>query len=61
MNKDQVKGRAEAIKGKVQQTVGKVVDDKHMEKKGQVKKIAGEAQAKFGDLKEDVKKGMPSK
>ena len=61
MNKGQAKGRAAVVKGKVQQTIGKVVDDKSMEKTGQAKKIAGGFRAKFGDLKEDIKKGMPSK
>lgn len=57
MNHDQVKGRAETVKGKVQENIGKVVDDKEMQKKGQVKKIAGKVQSKYGDLKEDIKKG----
>lgn len=55
MNKDQVKGRIEEAKGKVKEVVGKVVGNEELEHKGNIQKIGGKAQAKYGDLKEDVK------
>jgi uncharacterized protein YjbJ (UPF0337 family) len=57
MNKDQVKGTAEKVKGKVNEAVGNVTDDPAQKAKGQVQQGVGEAQKQYGDLKEDVKKG----
>lgn len=51
INKDQVKGRVNEIKGSVKQAAGKVVGNPGLEAKGAVQKVAGKAQAKFGDLK----------
>lgn len=56
MNKDQVKGRIEEAKGKAQEVAGKILDDKGMEVKGNLKKKTGKVQAGYGDLKEEVKK-----
>jgi uncharacterized protein YjbJ (UPF0337 family) len=58
MNKDQVKGRARAAKGKVKEIVGKIVGNKRMESKGKVQKAAGDIQTSYGDLKDDLKKGV---
>jgi uncharacterized protein YjbJ (UPF0337 family) len=58
MNKDQVEGRIEEAKGKVKEVTGKVVGNKDLEVKGKVQKTVGEVQAGYGDLKEDVKKGI---
>ena len=57
MNKDQVKGRIEEVKGKVKEVAGKITDDKNLEVKGNIQKNIGKAQAGFGDLKNDLKKG----
>jgi uncharacterized protein YjbJ (UPF0337 family) len=57
MNKDQVKGRIEEAKGKVKEVTGKAVGNKTLEAKGKVEKIGGKAQAGYGDLKDDLKKG----
>ena len=57
INKDQVKGRVEEAKGKVKEVAGKLVGNEKLEVKGKVQKIVGEAQAKFGDVKQDLKKG----
>jgi uncharacterized protein YjbJ (UPF0337 family) len=57
MNKDQVKGRIEEAKGKVKEVTGKTVGNKTLEAKGKVEKIGGKAQAGYGDLKDDLKKG----
>jgi len=55
INKDQVKGRVEEAKGKVNEVTGKLVGNEKLEDKGKVQKIVGEAQAKYGDLKQDLK------
>lgn len=56
MNKDQVTGRVEETKGKIKEVVGKILDDKELEVKGNIQKNIGKAQAGLGDAKEDIKK-----
>ncbi|HEX4883546.1 MAG TPA: CsbD family protein [Casimicrobiaceae bacterium] len=55
MNKDQVKGRVKEAKGTIKEVAGKLVGNESMEAKGKVEKTLGKAQAKFGDVKQDVK------
>ncbi|HZT56650.1 MAG TPA: CsbD family protein [Burkholderiaceae bacterium] len=55
MNKDQVKGRVEQVKGSIKEAAGKVVGNEKLEAEGKVDKAAGKTQAVYGDLKEDVK------
>jgi uncharacterized protein YjbJ (UPF0337 family) len=55
MNRDQIKGRVKEAKGKIKEVAGRLVGNKTMEEKGKVQKTLGEAQAKFGDVKKDVK------
>lgn len=55
MNKDQVKGRVKEAQGKVKEVTGKLVGDKTLEAKGNAEKVLGKAQAKFGDVKQDIK------
>jgi uncharacterized protein YjbJ (UPF0337 family) len=55
MNKDQVKGRAEQVKGSVKETTGKVVGNPDLEAEGKADRAAGKVQAGYGDLKKDVK------
>ena len=55
MNKDQVKGRVKEAKGKIKEVAGKLVGNEETEAEGKVQKVLGEAQAKFGAVKEDVK------
>ena len=59
MNKDQVKGRVEAVTGKVKEVTGKLIGDQEMELDGRVQKRGGKLQAGFGDIKEDIKKTLP--
>lgn len=56
MNKDQVKGRASTVAGKIKETVGKATDDKDLEIKGTVEKVGGKVRSAFGDVKSDIKK-----
>lgn len=55
INKDQVKGRVKEAEGKIKEVAGKLVGNETLEAKGKVQKILGRAQAKFGDVKQDVK------
>jgi len=55
MNKDQVKGSAKDIAGKVQEQAGKLTGDKEQESKGLGKQVTGKTQKKVGDTKEAVK------
>jgi uncharacterized protein YjbJ (UPF0337 family) len=55
MNKDQVKGVAEKVKGKVNETVGRATGDKGQELKGDLQQGAGEMRKSYGDAKEEAK------
>lgn len=55
MNKDQVKGRAREAKGKLKEATGKLIGNKDMETDGKIENVVGKAQAKYGDLKNDLK------
>ena len=55
MNKDQVKGRVKEVEGKIKEAAGKLVGNDRLEAKGKIQKVLGEAQAKFGDVKQDLK------
>jgi uncharacterized protein YjbJ (UPF0337 family) len=63
MNNDQVAGRIKEAEGKVQEVAGKIVGNPTQEAKGVINKTVGAAQAKFGDLKQEVQqppKDMPN-
>ena len=51
MNKDQVKGTAKDVEGKVQEEAGRAVGSKEHETKGLGKQVSGKAQKKYGDAK----------
>jgi uncharacterized protein YjbJ (UPF0337 family) len=55
INKDQVEGKAKEAAGKVQEVAGRVVGSKTTQAKGLANQVAGQAQAAFGDVKENVK------
>ncbi|KQV78603.1 general stress protein CsbD [Massilia sp. Root351] len=55
MNKDQVKGKAKDIAGKVQQEVGELVGSSEQQAKGLAKQSEGKLQKGVGDAKEAVK------
>lgn len=55
MNKDQVKGKAKEIGGKVQQKVGEVVGSRQQQSEGLSNQAEGKAQKKVGDVKEIAK------
>ena len=55
VNKHQVKGRVTEAKGMIKEAAGKLVGNEKLEAKGKVQKVLGEAEAKLGDIKQDVK------
>ncbi|WP_416762189.1 CsbD family protein [Roseateles sp. So40a] len=55
MNKDQVKGAAKDIAGKVQQKTGEVVGSTEQQAKGLAKQVEGKTQKNYGDAKEAIK------
>ena len=57
MNKDQIKGAAKDIGGKVQETVGNATGNTQTQAKGLVNQAEGKTQKAYGDVKEAVKDG----
>ena len=55
MNKDQVKGKAKEVGGKIQEKVGEAVGSSKQQVKGMKNQAEGNIQQKAGDLKEAVK------
>ena len=55
MNKDQVKGVAKSVEGKVQEQAGKLMGSDEHQIKGVGKQVAGKTQKSYGDAKEMVK------
>lgn len=54
MNKDQVKGSAKDVAGKIQEEAGKLVGSKEQQAKGLSKQVSGKAQKGLGDVKQAV-------
>jgi len=57
MNKDQVKGRIKKAKGQVRELAGMIAGNKTLEEEGRIGKTLGSVQARYGDLKDGLKKG----
>ena len=55
MNKDQVKGAAKDIGGKIQEEAGKLVGNPTQQAKGVANQIKGKAQQHVGNVKELIK------
>ncbi len=49
--RDNVEGKMHQVKGKVKETVGRVVKNRDMEAEGIAENIGGKAQEKIGELK----------
>ncbi|OGA23088.1 MAG: general stress protein CsbD [Betaproteobacteria bacterium RIFCSPLOWO2_02_FULL_67_19] len=54
MNKDQAKGMAKDVAGKVQEQAGKLVGSRKQQIKGLSKQISGKLQKSVGDAKQSV-------
>lgn len=55
MNKDQIKGAAKDVGGKIQKEVGKATGSSEQQAKGTSQQVEGKMQKKVGDVKEIVK------
>lgn len=55
MNKNQIKGSAKEIAGKVQAETGKLVGSEEQQVKGTARQVAGNVEKNFGNAKEAVK------
>jgi uncharacterized protein YjbJ (UPF0337 family) len=49
-NRDEVKGKAENLKGRVKEAAGAVTGNKRMEAEGAVERVKGAAQKKVGEI-----------
>ena len=54
--KDNAQGKMHQVKGKVKETVGKVVGNDDLEAEGKVEKLDGKIQEKIGQVKKVVGK-----
>jgi uncharacterized protein YjbJ (UPF0337 family) len=54
--KDNAEGKMHQVKGKVKETVGKVVGNDDLEAEGKVEKLDGKIQEKIGQVKKVVGK-----
>ncbi len=55
MNKDQVKGTAKEVAGKVQEKTGEAIGSQNQKAKGMAKEVEGKAQKGLGDAKDTLK------
>lgn len=67
MNRDELKGKAESVKGRMKQAAGDLTDDDRLRGEGAADELKGEAKAGYGrarrkvgealeDLGEDIKR-----
>jgi uncharacterized protein YjbJ (UPF0337 family) len=54
MNRDEMEGKAENLKGKVKETAGDVTGNERMKGEGQADQAAGKVQEKYGEGKRKV-------
>jgi uncharacterized protein YjbJ (UPF0337 family) len=56
MNKDQIKGKIEEIKGDIKERLGKATKDRSTQAEGFMEKEKGKLQRGVGEVKEDLEK-----
>ena len=54
MNKDQMKGKLDNLKGRVKEALGAASGDKQTQGEGFVERVKGAVQKKYGDAKEAI-------
>ena len=54
MNRDELEGRAEQVKGKVKKAVGDLTDDEQLHDEGEVDEAAGDVQEGYGRARRKV-------
>lgn len=58
MNRDEIKGKAGALKGKIKQAAGHLTDDPDLHDEGVGDEVAGNAQDAFGRARRKVGKAV---
>ena len=53
---DQIEGKLHEVKGKIEETAGRVAGDPDLESKGQAENLAGKLQSKVGQIKKVFEK-----
>jgi uncharacterized protein YjbJ (UPF0337 family) len=51
---NQLKGKADKVKGSIKDAVGGAIDDRSMQAEGKWEKVKGSAREKFGEVQEDI-------
>jgi len=59
MNKDELKGKAENLKGRVKQAAGSLFGDKKKEGEGLVERVRGAVREKMGKANDEVDRHAP--
>jgi uncharacterized protein YjbJ (UPF0337 family) len=54
MNKDELEGKAEALKGKFKKAAGDLTDDERLRDEGEADEVAGKTQDAFGRARRKV-------
>jgi uncharacterized protein YjbJ (UPF0337 family) len=54
MNQDEIKGKAEAAKGRIKKGFGKLINDEDLQNRGEAQEIAGETQEALGRARRKV-------
>jgi uncharacterized protein YjbJ (UPF0337 family) len=55
MNKQQITGRTNQVKGSIKKAAGKAVGNEKLEREGKAQQVSGKVQTAIGDLKHDLK------
>ena len=58
MDKDEIKGKAEQIKGAAKEKIGQVTGDEELEAEGTVDRATGKVREKVGEAKDKVKRAV---
>jgi uncharacterized protein YjbJ (UPF0337 family) len=56
MEKEQVTGKVDQLKGKVKQRIGKATNDPDLQDEGSTDRLRGKVKQTYGDVKETIKK-----
>ena len=58
MNRDEIKGKAEKVKGAAKEKAGDLINDPDLEAEGTLERAGGELREGFGKAKRKVKEGI---
>ena len=58
MDKDEIKGKAEQVKGAAKEKIGRAIDDPDLEAEGTVDRAAGKIREGIGEVKDKAKRAI---